>query len=121
MKLRTVVTLAITAFAAAMAVMVSNRISAESLAMLVGIACGICATIPVSLLALWLARRPSGGDGDSHVAQRPYPPVVVVAPGAERRGSMSSAYYPSPALPSGPPRQFTIVGEEETVYDGRMR
>ena len=116
MKLRTFVCLVLTVFAVALAVMVVNRISSESLAMLLGIACGICATVPISAFALWVARRPRQ-DGRTQAVQRSYPPVVVLSPGSPGRHSMPPAYYPPPPAPAEPPRRYNVIGDDDMVFE----
>jgi hypothetical protein len=46
------------AFAVVLAVAVANRMSADSMAIVVGVACGVLASVPTSLLIVWtLGRR----------------------------------------------------------------
>ncbi len=118
------------AFAAALAVAVGSRMSADALSVVVGVACGILASIPTSLVLLWmLARRGPTAErvGQAGMGSGYFPPVVVVNPGpgygvpaygagpqALPAGSYSAA---SPAtLPAGP-RSFKVVGDEETMLD----
>jgi hypothetical protein len=117
------------AFAAALAVAVGSRMSADAMAVVIGVACGVLASIPTSLVLLWvLARRGQGpAMGADQRMSGYFPPVVVVNPGpgygapaygavphALPTGSYSAA---SPAaLPAGP-RSFKVVGDEETMLD----
>ena len=116
-------------FAAALAVAVGSRMSADAMSVLVGVACGVLASVPTSLVLLWmLARRGPGVEraGQSGMGNY-FPPVVVVNPGPgygmPAYGAASHALpaggYPvaSPAtLPAGP-RSFKVVGDEETMLD----
>jgi hypothetical protein len=113
-------------FAVALAVAVGSRMSADAMSVVVGVACGVLASIPTSLVLLWaLARRGPGADRAGQAGMGNYfPPVVVVNPGpgygVPAYGSSPHALpaggYPaaSPALAAGP-RSFKVVGDEETM------
>ena len=116
-------------FAAALAVAVGSRMSADAMSVVIGVACGMLASVPTSLVLLWaLARRGSGTDRAGQAGMGGYfPPVVVVNPGPgygmPTYGAASHAFpaggYPaaSPAaLPAGA-RSFKVVGDEETMLD----
>ena len=115
-------------FAAVLAVVIGNRMSTDAMAVVVGVVCGVLASVPTSLLLIWaLGRR---GQGQMAGAEGPvrygmgantYPPVVVVNPGP----SYGMASYGPPGqvspgqnlpLPAGP-RTFKVVGDEETKLD----
>jgi hypothetical protein len=116
-------------FAVALAVAVGSRMSADAMSVVIGVACGVLASVPTSLVLLWaLARRGPGVEriGQTGMGGGYFPPVVVVNPGP---GYGAPAYgaahafpaggYPaaSPAaLPAGP-RSFKVVGDEETMLD----
>ena len=115
-------------FAVALAVAVGSRMSADAMSVVVGVACGVLASIPTSLVLLWiLARRGQGpAMGAEHRMGNYFPPVVVVNPGpgygAPAYGSsphvLPAGSYPAagPALAAGP-RSFKVVGDEETMLD----
>ena len=107
-------------FVMALAVVVGNRMSVDAMAVVVGVACGVLASIPTSLLLIWALGRNARADayGD-HSA--PYPPVVVVNPGQSygRPGYGSPPMYSAGdelSLLAGP-RDFKVVGEAETAPD----
>jgi hypothetical protein len=115
------------AFAVALAVVIGSRMSADAMAVVVGVVCGVLASIPTSLLLIWaLGRRGygAGAGAEGQARNNPgthYPPVVVVNPGP---GYGMPAYGPSPVLPldrslppPGSPRTFKVVGDEETMLD----
>ena len=115
------------AFAVGLAVVVGNRMSADAMAVVVGVACGVMASVPTSLLLIWaLGRRGQGvGTGaDGHPRYgvgTPYPPVVVVNPGTGHNAH-SYGLPPLPSMdrtlpPPGGPRSFKVVGDEETMLD----
>jgi len=114
------------AFAVALAVVVGNRMSADAMAVVVGVACGVLASVPTSLLLIWaLGRRGravSEGERSGNVrGGNQYPPIVVVNPGS---GYHVPGYGSLPGLPpaaslpipSGP-RSFRVVGEEATSLE----
>jgi hypothetical protein len=119
-------------FAVALAVVIGSRMSADAMAVLVGVACGIGASVPTCLLLVWaLVRRAQGmaagaqGYGRSGAGAN-YPPVVVVNPGygAQSYGPALGMISPPPgqlAGANGPlaggPRTFKVVGDEETLED----
>jgi hypothetical protein len=109
-------------FAVALAAVIGFRMSADAMAVLVGVACGVLASIPTSLLIVWaLARRDQAGHA-GHATMRNYPPIVVVNPGIQH----APTTYGLPALPPAAPyvgdggvfptgqRVFRVLGDEET-------
>jgi hypothetical protein len=122
------ITLVGMAFAVGLAVVVGNRMSSDAMGVVVGVACGVLASVPTSLLVIWaMGRRGQGMVVESQARNgvgTPYPPVVVVNPGP---GYGMSGYGAAPpplgwdrGLLAGGPRQFKVVGEEETVLDARQ-
>jgi hypothetical protein len=115
------------AFAVALAVVIGSRMSADALAVVVGVTCGIGASVPTCLLLVWaLVRRaqgtPDGAQGYGRGgAGANYPPVVVVNPGygAQSYGPALGMASPPPAQLAGAngPRTFKVVGDEETLED----
>ncbi len=76
----------------ALAVVVGNRMSPEAMAVVIGLICGVAASIPLSLLVGAL-----GGPGPRQdAARRPAEPpaVIVLGPGAQAH----------PLAPEAPPR-----------------
>jgi hypothetical protein len=104
--------------AVGLGVVVGNRLSVDAMAVVVGVVCGVGASIPTSLLLVLVMGRRGRREEQRRMG---YPPVVVVNSGSQGR------YGPQgPYLPPGPgwesaPRQFRVVGEEEeeesTLYD----
>jgi hypothetical protein len=103
--------LVVMAFAVTLAVIVGNRLSDESLAVLAGAVCGVGAAIPTSLLIVAVARRRDEPRVQPPMSQGPYPPVVVVTPpGGQQRPNTWDAFPPSSSAPMQ--RHFTVVGDE---------
>ena len=111
------VTLLGVVFTVAVAVVVTQRLSEDSLALLIGLACGVAAMLPTMLIGIVIWRR----EMQQHASRMPTatPPVVIVTPQA-----MPGYGMQQPALSDGgyawpwpgaqqPARSFTIVGDEE--------
>jgi len=110
-------------FAIALAVVVGRRMSAEAMAVVVGIVCGVAASIPTSVLLLVvLTRRERSRDmADSQAHLQSYPPVVVIQGGAPQALSpgMPAGYWPSVPTDASIRRQFQVVGGDELLDGGR--
>jgi hypothetical protein len=94
MKYKTILFVALLAFAVSLAVVVGQRLSAEAMAVIVGVVAGVAASIPTSLIVVWAALR-GRGEARPVEVRRPEAPepriVVVPAPSA------APAYAPSAA------------------------
>lgn len=112
------------AFAVGLAVVIGNRMSADAMAMVVGVACGMVASVPTSLLLVWVLGRRNQASGTPVEAPRygaGYPPVVVINPGP----GYGASGYALPGMgalerglpPPGGARSFRVVGQEETALD----
>lgn len=80
-------------FGIAMAAVVGKKMSAEAMAVVVGVVCGVAAAIPSSILLMVASARRDRQQTDAMDArprQQASPPVVVIQSG------------PPPALPPGP-------------------
>ena len=122
-------------FCVTLAIVVGNRMSMDATALVVGVACGVLASLPTSLLLIWaLTRREQAARDVGRAAQigmgNHYPPVVVVNPGQgyARPGFGTPSFYPATdELPlPGTPRQFKVIGKSETpgrapdyIYPGK--
>jgi len=106
------------AFGVALAVIIGVRLEEAALAALVGVVCGVGASIPTSLLIVAVLRRRDGQEQRRapRAAQpaAPQPPVVVIAPPATAQ-LPQPASWPGAYVPDMPAqRQFSIIGEEGT-------
>ena len=105
------------AFGLMMAVVIGQRLSDQALAVLAGSVCGVAASIPPSLLIIWVTRKKPEQKGVLPAGL--YPPVVVVQPPAAHSGGTgdpAGRYLPPAAWPAYPQpvqREFVVVGEEE--------
>jgi len=114
-RIRILAGITLVVFAVTLAVLVSQRLSDQAMAVLAGAVCGVGASIPTSLLIVWVTRRRQEERQEQRSARHtnnPYPPVIVVQqPGQPR----VSEYQQSGYLPSHAPsaqREFNIVGGE---------
>ena len=110
------------AFGIALAVVVGVRLDQAALAVVVGVACGVMASIPTSVLIISLLRRRDAKnerrvmrDVEHQVVQSP--PMVVVAPPATPQLPQQGAWPGGYATPLPAQRQFAVIGEEE-IEDG---
>lgn len=105
-------------FVVAMAVIVTQRLSHDSLALLVGLSCGVLAMVPTMALGFLIWRRESRRQTreQSRPTQvPPTPPVIVISPQALSGYGDSPRTWPPTSQwePQEQQRTFKIVGEEE--------
>lgn len=106
-------------FTAVLAVVIGKKMSTEAMAVVIGIVCGVVASIPTTaLLTLLLTRRDRQKEEEPPVSrQGAYPPVVVIQGGAPQTlpSGPQAGYWP--ALAPGPlvQREFHVVGDEEML------
>jgi hypothetical protein len=109
-------------FVIALAVIVTQRLSRDSLALLVGLSCGVMAMLPTLVLGFAIWRRSEARHQEPAPQRGPYgnsPPVVVVTPqalpgyGQQALGNYQPSQEHHPWVPSVGGRAFKIVGEGE--------
>jgi hypothetical protein len=127
-------------FAVTLAVVVGQRLSAEAMAVVIGVIAGVAASVPTSLIVVWFASRSNAVhavvDMPPPRAAESEPRIVVVTPPApqpppgyggyaaqgmapgmgasQAAGYASAGYAPQAILP---PRRFTVVGGSEMGTD----
>lgn len=116
--MKSVMALCIVAFCAGLGVIVGQRMSSEAMAVVVGVVCGVLASIPTSVLLLVAMRARDRRSAQSQPAQQQpqtYPPVIVVSPGgqqlpppAQDPNTVDSTWR---ALDT-PRREFRVIGED---------
>ena len=132
MKYKTILLLGLVAFSMTLAVIVGRRLSAESMAVIVGVVAGVAASIPTSLIVVWVAARPAAGSRPApapaeNVAPSGQPRIVVVQPQAAQvlpspaysyaqpQPIQHLSYAPAYGMPTyvpPPQRTFTVIGGE---------
>lgn len=108
-------------FVAVLAIVIGKQMSADAMAVVVGVVCGIGASIPTTLLMLLLVSRRD----EAQEQTKPFshmPSVMIVNP----PGGVVSPYYQPPAnqylppLTTTGPRQFQVLGSDD-YDDGQVR
>jgi hypothetical protein len=112
------------AFAITLAIFVGQRLSTEAMAVLMGVVTGVAASIPTSLIVVWLAMqslmRQMPATPPAGRPEAPEPPRVVVvqqpaassagfAPGGWGASPYTATAYPAMPAPRAP-RKFTVIG-----------
>lgn len=113
-------------FVITLAVVMGTRMSADALAVVIGIICGVLASIPTSAMLVWVMRQRDKQVEMQMGAMRPfggqYPPVVVV--NGHGTNGYGSGAYSTPALSAGLPpvggRSFKVIGQENTETVGDL-
>ena len=106
--MRILANLALVAVSIALGVVVAYRLSTESMAVVVGLICGLSALIPVVLVVLVLLRRPAAAPPPGG----PQPPVIIIQPGATQPNPWTPGAYPPPSPKVSEPPDFRIIGDE---------
>ena len=107
------------AFTVTVAVVVGVRMSADAMAVVVGIVCGMLASVPTSAILVWTLRVRDKQLEAQLGPARQYgqnPPVVVIN-GQQPNGATGAA---QPALLNGGngQRNFKVIGQETTDSAG---
>jgi hypothetical protein len=116
-SMRKSVSRGVVAFGVALAVIIGVRMDQAALTVIVGVACGVIASVPTGLMVVYLLRRRDTAN-DKRLPRgygREFghsPPVVVISPPAAPQlpqpAAWSGAYAPN--VPAQ--RQFAVIGEE---------
>jgi hypothetical protein len=108
----------VVAFSVALAVVIGIRLEQAALAVVVGVACGVGASVPAGVLVVLLLRR-KDQNSDQRGA-RAYsrgvqgtPPVVVVAPPAAQQLPAPAGWQAAFGAPVSNQREFAVIGEED--------
>lgn len=100
-------------FGITVAVIFTARASADALGIVIGVVLGVLASVPTTLLVVYIFTRPRP-DLDKYSPPAIQPPVVVISPS----NLPAQSYSPAPSLPALTPapsrRAFTIIGDEGT-------
>ena len=128
MRARWVLALVSLAFVGTLAVVVGWRLTSEAMAVLVGVAAGVLASIPTSLIIVWVTTRQLRAEReaqDARLVARPAaaslappsaPPVIVVSPPAAQAPQWSNTFLPPAAV--APPRRFNVIGGDDGWGEG---
>jgi hypothetical protein len=117
--------LCLLAFVVTLALIIGWRLSDQAMAVIIGVVAGVAASVPTSLVVVWLAvqNRSALGPVVSSTVNPPQVIVVHATPPAppssptQRSLTVLPAYAaPQPTAYNGlamGPRQFTIMGDDE--------
>jgi len=114
-----IVVLLLLAFAVSLGAVVGNRMSADAMAVVVGVVCGVAAGMPMSVLLMLALNRKQRQSEEPAICQgngryAPYPPVLVIQGGAPAAANLVPPYYPMHTAVSEPGnRQFRVIGERD--------
>jgi hypothetical protein len=102
------------AFAITLAVIFGTRISPDALAVIVGVILGIAASVPTTLLVIFILTRRQGLQSGIQPQTPSQPPVVII--NATDKTALTSPSTPALSLPypSDPSRRWTVIGDIET-------
>lgn len=125
MKTQRVLFFVLIAFAITLAIVVGWRMSAEAMAVVIGVIAGVAASIPTSIIIIWFTLRGKPSAPLPPARREPEnadPRIIVVnatPPNTPRYPptlTSTSTAYPN-VEPQRPQRRFTIIGgdEEEIV------
>jgi len=140
MKARLIWLLFGTAFSVTLALVVGQRLSAEGMAVVIGVIAGVAASIPTSLLVVWFMSHSSAPraaiDASPAPARQAEPaePRIVVVPAPQpqpagyaglagygpqsyagfTQAGANAAYAAAPALPA---RRFTVIGGSDGTVE----
>lgn len=111
------VTAILIAFAVVLAVIVGFRMSAEAMAVVVGVVCGVAAAIPMSVLILLIMNRRNSQETELYAGGRhgAYPPVVVIQGGQvqPQNPPLLGGGVGTPMEQEVAARTFRVLGHEE--------
>lgn len=103
------------AFGCVFAIVVGIRLEQAALTVIVGVVCGVGASIPTSLLIVALLQKRDGKRYRRHQGFSSQPPVVVITPQSIPQTKQQADWPVEYALPVPARRQFSMIGEEEVT------
>ena len=126
MPFKLIALLGVLAFSITLAVIIGERLSTEAMAVLMGVVAGVAASIPTSLIVVWIAMQTmvkpqyaprSDSHGSPSSSQTESPRIVVVQQpmpnpaqaAAYAQPNWNPVLYPGAPAPR-PPRKFTVIG-----------
>ncbi len=109
-------------FGITMAVLIGKRMSTDAMAVVVGVAVGVAASVPTSLLLIALLRRERQSWHREEPPPPPYPmmqqqpPVIILNPNDLARYNGQNPYVPLPPpqlMDDGGLRRLRVVGDDD--------
>ena len=116
--MKTVIKLAVIGFCTALGAVVANRMSAEAMAVVIGVVCGVLASIPMAVLIMLLTNRSQQRQVENLAAamqaQQGQPPVIIVGSAYPQLGPGSQPWPGSRPALGATEADFKILGDDET-------
>jgi hypothetical protein len=111
-------------FGVALAIVIGQRMSTDAMAVVIGVAVGVAASVPTSLLLVALLRKERASYRPDMGREQMYPPalpqqqpnVIVLDPsqfGAGRNAQLQTPLPPPDFAPDGGMRRLRVVGSED--------
>ena len=101
-------------FLVTLVLVVVVRVGGERHALAIGVACGLAASVPGSLAAVFLTgSREAQEPLIEEIPAQPYQPVLIMSGAPQQQRSALPVYMPpAEQLPAPAERRFRIIGEE---------
>lgn len=126
--MRRMIPLVLLGFGVALAIVIGQRMSTDAMAVVIGVAVGVAASVPTSLLLIALLRkeRQSFREPEPPPGWSPYPPmlppggqpnVIVIDPSQYAQNRLQAGYPLPPQRDGQPPdggaRSLRVVGSDD--------
>ncbi len=102
-------------FAIAAGVVIALRMSADAMAVIIGIVFGLAATIPTTLILIYTIRQRDAQQLQTRQQMGQYPPVIVV--NSTPTGASAGGLGAHSLLPPAGERSFKVVGQEASPVE----
>jgi hypothetical protein len=107
-------------FMITLAIVFGLRVSADALAVVIGVILGIVASVPATALVVYMLMRPRPNNyQQSYSPQAPQQPPVVIINASDPNRQLGAG--PPPAWPSPGPtvqaRKWTVIGDTDTEIE----
>jgi len=103
-------------FAITLAIVIGTRISADALAVIVGVVLGVAGSIPTAVVIAYVFTR-ARSTPEPHLPP-PYQPPVVVINGSDRANLPPQPLTLPTLSPPGQGRKWTVIGADDTEAGG---
>lgn len=128
--MKRLIPLTLLGFGVALAVVIGQRMSTDAMAVVIGVAVGVAASVPTSLLLIALLRKERSSFRQEERDFNPYPPqlpaqqqpnFIVLDPSqfaGMNRNQMQTAMPPPEFAPNGGMRRLKVVGSDDAWSGG---
>ena len=106
-------------FMITLAIVFGLRVSADALAVVIGVLLGIGASVPATALVVYMLMRPRANHQHPYSPQAPQQPPVVIINASDPARQLGAG--PPPAWPTPGPtvqaRKWTVIGDTDTEIE----